>query len=149
MHTSEHITFSETPTQHHQDFWVSVKGYIGRGNELLIVKVAGSEKWDLPGGRIHTEETETPFETTLMREIAEELGIKTRISVDEQFAVYKIYYPHLKRGVLTVAYRCKFLGGEIKLSHEHSELAWVDTKLWRQYQYCNNHDEGLQKYFGD
>lgn len=130
----------------HQDFWVTIKGFVEYGGKLLILKNPHIDKWDLPGGRIHADEIGIPFEETLRRELTEELG-GCQIEIGEQFYVYKTYYPHLKRGILTIGYRCKFLGGEITLSKEHETYEWADRNSWQNYNFVQGHPEILAIYF--
>lgn len=131
----------------HQDFWVTVKGFVEQDGKILILKDTRIDKWDLPGGRIHADEIGVPFEETLRRELTEELGENAKIEIGEQFRVYKAYYPHLKRGILMIGYRCKFLGGEITLSKEHETYEWADKNSWQNYNFAQGHPEALAVYF--
>lgn len=67
---------------------VAIRALIIQDNKVLLVKEASDEWWALPGGGVDHGET---IESTLMREVEEELGVPTKeISSDFQIAYYNI-----------------------------------------------------------
>ena len=103
-------------------FSVPQKALIEQNGKILIVKRSEKTKsypghWDFPGGKLeHGEEPEEG----LVREVKEETSLA--IKVGEPLFSYlesKTAFAYI------VVYKCNLLGGEIKLSHEHSEYKWV------------------------
>jgi 8-oxo-dGTP diphosphatase len=90
--------------------------------------------YDLPGGRVDTDEFKTNFADIVSREIAEELG-NVQYKLTPKIIAYgrHIIPPYLtKTGkethVLYLFFGAKFLGGEIKTSDEHAGYDWLDLK---------------------
>ena len=73
--------------------------------------------WEFPGGKV--EQGEDPKEC-VVREIREELAIE--VAVDGIYEV--IFHRYPERNVLMLAYRCRWLGGEIE-DREVAEHRWV------------------------
>jgi 8-oxo-dGTP diphosphatase len=73
--------------------------------------------WELPGGKI--EPGESP-EECLVREIAEELGIRVRVRTP--FVSVTHEYPELHVRLHT--FLCDWVCGEI-VAHEHPQLRWL------------------------
>ena len=90
------------------------------GKVLLAQREQGDRlagKWEFPGGKI--EKGETPKDC-LAREIREELGIEVRVG--EFICSSRFDYDHASVEVL--AYRCKWVGGELQ-QNAHQALQWV------------------------
>ncbi len=67
---------------------VATRVFIMQGNKVLLVKEKGDPWWALPGGGVDHGET---VESSLVREIEEELGVPARaISSDFQIVHYNI-----------------------------------------------------------
>jgi 8-oxo-dGTP diphosphatase len=73
--------------------------------------------WEFPGGKV--EPGEDPKEC-VVREIREELAIE--VAVDGIYEV--IFHRYPERNLLVLAYRCRWLGGEIE-DLEVAEHRWV------------------------
>ena len=102
---------------------VVVFGILLSTNRVLLVKRATSRAfypgvWDFPGG--HSEHGEAP-EQTLIRELAEELGV-----VPTEYRALPVH-PLDDQGLLVHGYWVKrWTGTPGNLQeHEHSEMAWV------------------------
>ncbi len=72
--------------------------------------------WECPGGKV--EPGERP-EAALVRELAEELGI--RVEVGAALEPVEWRYPH--GAIRLLAFRCRILEGEPQ-PHEHERLMW-------------------------
>ncbi len=102
---------------------VVVVGILLRGDRVLLVKRAASRAfypgvWDFPGG--HSEDGEMP-EQTLVRELAEELGV-----VPVKYRELPIHPLNAEGLLLHSYYVTQWTGTPSNLQeHEHSEIAWV------------------------
>jgi 8-oxo-dGTP diphosphatase len=103
---------------------------IRKNGSVLIARRSAGQKlagfWEFPGGKV--EEGETP-EECLARELAEELGILTRIG--EKCAESLHQYDHGNFRV--VAYLVDCIGGEPRPT-VHDRLDWVEIDDLRGYQ---------------
>ena len=103
-------------------FSVPQKALIEQNGKILIIKRSEKTKaypghWDFPGGKLeHGEEPEEGLE----REVMEETNLEVKVG-EPLFS----YLESKNAFAYIIVYRCKFLGGKIKLSHEHSEYKWV------------------------
>ena len=102
-------------------------------SEILLLKRSLSSKygpglWGFPAG--HIEEDESPEECA-ERELFEEIGADISVQlvrqlnpVRDKFSghVYEFYLFHLR-----------WVGGEIRLNHEHTDYAWVNRHDYKHY----------------
>ena len=97
------------------------KGFIldERGRVLLVKRAKNSAsfpgKWDLPGGHIHNGESK---KKGLAREIVEETGltISNPVAYDYDFIPNQFFFV------------IENWSGDVELSFEHDDFAWVDLK---------------------
>lgn len=88
----------------------------------------GTQPWDIPGGRIEPDE---PLEIGLARELAEETGMKLTGS-PRLIAAQDIFVPAKDLHVVRLTY-IGTAEGEVAISDEHSEYAWMTkTELLEQ-----------------
>ncbi len=105
-------------------FALSVKVVVrdGQGRVLLIRRSMASKnnkgKWDLPGGKVDAGED---FDEALLREVAEETGLG--ISLDRVAGAAESDLP--ERTVAYLVMEGRRLSGEVRLSSEHDDFAWV------------------------
>lgn len=97
---------------------------------------------------------ETDLKESLRREVKEETGLD--IEVGEPFYSWVVKFPphpiYKVNDVYLVAYRCKYVSGEVKLSEEHKSYKWVDRNNYRENGYheiddFTPHLRALEKYF--
>ncbi len=120
-----------------RDFYqVSLKIFLknNRGEVLILKSTMGGSYegfYDLPGGRINLDEFEAPFENIIKREVVEEIGevnfdlILKPVGIG-RIAIVKKESP--LRGpvhVFNVFFEAKYLGGDVKISEEHTDFKWV------------------------
>lgn len=112
-------------------FAVPQKALIIKDKKFLVLKRGKSAKvypdyWDLPGGKLeHGEE----IKNGLKREVFEETALDIEVG--------KILFSYLEvniRHAYIVIFECTLLGGEIKLSKEHSEYKWVTSDEAKKLQ---------------
>lgn len=90
---------------------------------ILLIKRRDNSLWVMPGGHVEKRET---FERAVIREVAEETGLKVSIS---NLAV-KLKSP--QKNIEKRVYIGKVLSGKARISSESSEIKWWGvTKLPR------------------
>lgn len=75
-------------------------------------------KWDLPGGKVDTKES---LEQALLREVAEEIGLK--ISLQRVLGAAESESP--TKRVAYIIFEGHLLSGEVHLSDEHDDFMWI------------------------
>lgn len=105
----------------------------------------------MPGGKI--KEGAIDFVEELKREVREETGLE--IEVGEPFftGYFEFNHPEHRnfgKKVYLVFFKCKYVSGEVKLSHEHSSYRWVDKNSYKELANNERDDyfKALEKYFG-
>ncbi|MGH7726421.1 MAG: NUDIX domain-containing protein [Candidatus Eiseniibacteriota bacterium] len=118
----------------HPLFEVALKAFLVRDGKLLMVRERdGQALWELPGGRIGAGEEERSAADVLAREVAEELGPGLRYELEGPVVSWSRTPAGTARThwAFLVGYLCRYVDGDISLSEEHSEHAWVDRESWR------------------
>jgi len=117
---------------------VAAKAAIVDGDgRILIVREAPTGKnntkvgkWGLVGGRLEPGET---FEAGLKREVKEEVGL----DVEPLKPIYVGEWRPVIRGVphqiIAIFMEVTVVGGDIRLSVEHDEAAWIDPRKRQDY----------------
>ncbi|MFA6252274.1 MAG: NUDIX domain-containing protein [Candidatus Paceibacterota bacterium] len=116
------------------DFYqVSLKLFL-KNNEGEILGLRAKDDsisagfYDLPGGRINTNEFEVGFPEILKREVKEELGdIKFKFN-EKPIAISRNV--NLKTGnrIVHIFFEANYIGGEITTSDEHLGYKWINLK---------------------
>lgn len=134
--------------------YIGVKGLIVRDDGKLLITqepltFVGGGKWELPGGKIAVGEEEIPLEEILLREIREELGDDLRVSVGPVVDIMR--RPWNKPGasadqVMLAVFECAHEGGEIVLSEENNDFAWITAEELPNYEFIPGYRPVLEKF---
>lgn len=115
------------PHGHHV---VAVSALVIRGDRVLALRrapnnLAGPRLWETISGRI--EHGEEPL-AAMQREIAEESGLTVEVE-SRPFASYAA----TRRGLpmIVIAFRARFIAGDVLLSDEHDAFAWCTAAEFR------------------
>jgi 8-oxo-dGTP diphosphatase len=102
-----------SPGQHS----VSVAGVIIDDQQrALLIRRRDNRRWEPPGGILERDET---IHTGLIREVKEEIGLSVRpIRLS---GVYK----NMKRGIISLVFRCQAVSGKLTTNEEVSEFRWA------------------------
>lgn len=127
-------------------FYVGQKAFIEKDGEVLVISDP-NEGLDYPGGKIQVHEMD--LVESLKREVREETSLE--IEVGEPFATWINTFPSSHRfagkKVFLIAYRCKYISREVKLSHEHDNFRWVTIENYNEVNDGTSFFEILKKYF--
>ena len=132
-------------------YYVAVKVFLRDGDKLLITHDIFGE-WDLPGGRIRTDEFDKPLETVIERKIREELGSEVKYKLGEPIVFMRHERQEATQNnktvrIFAVGYDAKYLGGEVKLGDHHDKLEWVNIKTFKPDKYfTGGWREGVKEY---
>jgi 8-oxo-dGTP pyrophosphatase MutT (NUDIX family) len=104
--------------------------------------------YDLPGGRIDKKEIGFPFESSIDREVVEEIGdIQFIINSRPIFATtwQLANYPH---PFIYIYYEGQYKSGDIKISNEHISYKWVDLNEQELKKHFTKwHYKALSEYY--
>lgn len=105
---------------------VATKAIITNNNKVLLVKEIPEKWWGFPGGGVDHGET---FETSLIRELKEELGVNDD-AVSTDFDVAHITIGGVVEGVprVNVFYKVYIQGSVIRKTKEVDEWGWFTQK---------------------
>lgn len=106
-------------------------GLVFRAGKLLITQRPDHTHlgglWEFPGGKLEPGET---FETALVRELAEELGIDVEVGE----LVESIDHDYPEKSVHLRFFRCRWLAREPH-PHEVSDIAWITREELSDYEF--------------
>lgn len=132
-------------------YFVAVKVFFEKDGKLLILKDNFGD-WDLPGGRIKTDEFETPLPQVIKRKMSEELGDSIQYKIGKPMVFMRHERVEQSPGnptvrIFAVGYEGILESGEIKLSERHPEMLWVDPSNFKPEEYFKGGWlKGVQEY---
>ncbi len=110
-------------------YGISATVFVEKGGEILILKRGLGEakgSWYMPGGGIEEGET---TEDCARRELREETGL----SIDGPMHLIALTPMHAyDHDLFAAAYACSYTGGNVELSHEHTDFRWVNPVEYRE-----------------
>jgi len=127
-----------------------------KGETLILEAVLDGSLagyYDLPGGRINTDEFGANFNEILKRETKEEIGdvgfqINPAIVAFGRHLIPSSISPSGKDvHVLYLFFEGEYINGDMKISNEHTDSKWVDLKKIELEKYFTSGIlEGIQMY---
>jgi len=127
-------------------FLVSLKALIIEGDRVLVLENAAEKwgrkaQWELPGGLLEIGED---LEEGLLREVREETCLE--VSVGGILAAWD-HWEHgfrlrdgrvLDARIIEIAFACRLVSGDIKVSDEHTRYRWATAEELRQLDFSPN-----------
>ncbi|HLB58498.1 MAG: hypothetical protein A2977_02215 [Alphaproteobacteria bacterium RIFCSPLOWO2_01_FULL_45_8] len=135
----------KTSADRHVSYHVGLKILLRRQDEFLFLKSPFSACFDLPGGRIGTEEKITPLKDILQREVKEELGGTLHYQLGKPAFLFRRYFPTLKLNVFLSVYEATYISGNLQLSSEHTSYHWINPI---EFLLKENHFLSKEEYLG-
>lgn len=133
-------------------FCVGQKAFIEKDGKVLILNDP-VEGLDFAGGKIQEGEAKDGDPSSLIRSLKREVKEETDLDI-EVFNPFAVWYHEFPKGhrnypkvVYLVAFRCKYAGGELKLSEEHDKFRWVDKNDYKEVDDGSDYFDVLRKYF--
>lgn len=106
-----------------------VRALIWHDGKLLILRRASAETsdpglWDLPGGKIESDETAVE---AIQREVLEEAGIGAdMLNIKDLYGLILAKFDSKDKLVIAV-FNCESQTELVKLNSEHSKYDWIDS----------------------
>lgn len=113
---------------------VVVSGIIHKDGKILIIRrhkgeIAFPEKWEFPGGKVENKDS---CRSTLIREIAEETSLKVKDNNIIYLGDYEFTRPDGFH-VIGIDFLCEYKSGDVVISKDHTDFAWVTSKEAEKY----------------
>ncbi len=127
-------------------YYLAVKGIIRRDDgKILVLKRSSHDDhkpgvWETPGGGM--DEEQAP-QTALEREISEETSLTVKVAEPFNIFTFKKDTGEFKIGITFI---CEYLGGEVRLSHEHTDYQWIEPTEFSQMESVPSLHEEIEKY---
>jgi 8-oxo-dGTP diphosphatase len=108
-------------TDEHLQATISQKAALfGPDGDVLLLRRASNDRWDVPGGRLGASEDVV---SGLRREVREETGLD--VTVDEPIYT-DAWETDDGDGRYAVVFRCTADSRAVELSEEHADWQWID-----------------------
>ena len=128
---------------------ITADGILIKNQKILLVKRKNKPfkgKWALPGGFVEYEEK---TEDTVIREVLEETGLKTKIN--QLAGVYSDPERDPRGHNITVVYILDIIGGELVAGDDASDVKFFNVKELPDLSFDHNKiiNEVLQRFYHD
>ena len=133
-------------------FCVGQKAFIEKDGKVLVLNDP-VEGLDFAGGKIQEGEAKDGAASSLIRSLKREVKEETGLEIEglNPFAVWYHEFPKGHRNypkvVYLVAFRCKYVSGELKLSDEHDKFRWGGKDDYKEVDDGSDYFDVLRKYF--
>ena len=124
---------------------ICVGAVIVKDRKVLIVQRVADEEaypnlWELPSGRKEPLES---LEDGLRREVSEETGLE--IMINELIMAFQYSYDSKGtiKDVTELVYRSDWISGEVKISSEHQNYAWITLDELENYNISKETKEAI------
>ena len=111
----------------------------------MLLKESDTGLWELPGGRVETNEVLQPHWEILGRELREELGTDLRVEVGPPIVTWT--RSAAGQCAFLVGFLCPYRGGSIRLSPEHVEARWLAQADASSIPLAPGYDECLRQFW--
>lgn len=128
---------------------ITADGILIKNQQILLVKRKNQPfkgKWALPGGFVEYGEK---TEDTVIREVLEETGLKTKIN--QLAGVYSDPDRDPRGHIITVAYILDIIGGELVAGDDASDVKFFNVKELPDLSFDHSKiiNEVLQRFYHD
>lgn len=140
--------------QNNKTYGILINAVIARDGKILISKRSMAEahepgKWTIPGGKVENynrqDEIFNIIETTLTKEISEEVGIS--ISSNTKLIANNTFKHSLGHIVLVMVFLCEYQSGDARALDDTSEVAWINSTELSNYDFAPNVKDYLARGF--
>lgn len=123
-------------------YFVAVKVFLvdSDGNFLITKDRFGD--WDIPGGRLRSQDFEIELEAIIDRKIKEELGEKMEYKLREPIVFMRHERDEIlplgdreKRRIFAIGYLADYKAGEVTLGKNHEKYEWVSISTFKPEDY--------------
>lgn len=133
-------------------FCVGQKAFIEKDGKVLVLNDP-VEGLDFAGGKIQEGEAKNGDAPSLIRSLQREVREETNLEI-EVLNPFAVWYHEFSKGgrnygkvVYLVAFKCKYVSGELKLSDEHDKFRWVGKDDYKEVDDGSDYFDVLRKYF--
>lgn len=127
--------------------FVGQKAFIEKNGKILIL-YNSRIGLDYPGGKIQAGEYDVV--ASLQREAKEETGLE--VLVGKPFSTWILEFDSQtdkKKTIFFVAYKCKYVSGNVHLSDEHVCYKWISKENYQEVYEASVWFRILEQYFVD
>ncbi len=129
--------------------YVGQKAFIEKEGHILVLQDPNIGV-DFPGGKLNEQELDSADITrALQREVEEETGLV--IDVGQIFHAWVYKFPpspnHKSNYIYMVGFLCRYISGDVNLSHEHASYKWVNAENYTELNDGTPHYKALEHYF--
>ncbi len=116
---------------------VLVKGWVEKCGKYLMAKRGNTEPhkpgvWSLPGGKVENEVERDILQSTLKKEIKEEVGLDITETIE---LVYNNTFRRIDNAhVVSLTFLCHYKGGEAEALDDTAEVKWFTIEELKNFK---------------